>query len=138
MYTAVHVLPPENSYLHCQIMKNAREKNCTGQEGFSGIYRAMYHVAASAYICNKRVRARMTQQAQVCIESFLANIYQNCSVIKTAAAKTNATRKTRQAHKASDPERSAGVTGVDVECSSISWGGDAGSSTVAAEAMTAD
>jgi hypothetical protein len=30
-------------------MKNAREKNCTGQEGFSGIYRAMYHVAASAY-----------------------------------------------------------------------------------------
>jgi hypothetical protein len=71
----------------------------------------------------------------------MANIYQNCSVIKTAAVKINATRKTRQEQKASDPERS-GVVGfdvdVDVECSSIFGAGDTGSGTVAAEASTAD
>jgi hypothetical protein len=60
-------------------------------------------------------------------------------VIKTAAVKTNATRKTRQEQKASDPERS-GVVGfdVDVERSSIFGAGDTGSGTVAAEASTAD
>jgi hypothetical protein len=64
-------------------------------------------------------------------------------VIKTAAVKTNATRKTRQEQKASDPERSGGTgvdvdVDVDVECSSIFGAGDTGSGTVAAEASTAD
>lgn len=67
-----------------------------------------------------------------------SNIHQNCSVIKTAAPKTKATRKTRQAHKASDPDRSAGTgVEVEVECSSIFGVRDAGSGTAAARAYTA-
>lgn len=66
-----------------------------------------------------------------------SNIHQNCSVIKTAAPKTKATRKTRQAHKASDPDRSSDTGVVEVECSSIFGVGDAGSVTAAARAYTA-